>query len=512
MNATNAMFHLDTAARSVPEPVFLPDVLNNHIPAFLRATRPFLETDRDKIISNIEDLQRQASVYGTLLNRIDEIRSEVQSRHDAVHKAMVVYSSTLAPVRRLPVDVLRTVFREIQVSEWRTTPLLPLSQTLDFSQGPWTLSHVCGAWRDVVLSYPRLWSHIILRFRSTLRVVNLAEVYSRTLVAFEAMILRSEQCPLDIVFGLAMDYDKGMAEKVFAMIVEESHRWRTVKLLIPSYLLERLEVVRRRIPCLESLTLHTSQNNGVELPADIQSFFADAPRLQHITLPDVYGVSDFIFPLYITHLAAPIANVSNFGVYQSLVECHLAHRPGCNPDTSLLLHIFLPNVRRLFVTSLRILVHLCLPSLHDLTIASIEADVRRLGFLLGGDEILVQDTLLFTETVVSLEMDLWDDKYIFRALASDNFLPNLQHLCLFGFVMSSSQDIFTAMITSHRRHLRPVKVFCSGPADVESVNQQLAPIQQPGQHFVAVLRGEDETGSWRFGSFNLSNLDDAVDQ
>ncbi|SJK98652.1 uncharacterized protein ARMOST_01921 [Armillaria ostoyae] len=140
MNATNPMFHLDAAAQSVPEPVFPPDALNDHIPAILRATRPFLDTDRDWMISNVRDLQRQVSVYDALLNRIDEIRSEVQSRRDAVHKAVVVYSSTLAPVRRLPVDVLRTVFREIQVSLWNTT-----QTTLAFSQGPWTLSHVCGA-------------------------------------------------------------------------------------------------------------------------------------------------------------------------------------------------------------------------------------------------------------------------------------------------------------------------------------------------------------------------------
>ncbi|SJK98643.1 uncharacterized protein ARMOST_01912 [Armillaria ostoyae] len=527
MNATNAMFHLDAVARSVPAPVLPPDALTSDVSDIPRANRPFLDTDRVRIIPKIEDLRQQVSVYDTLLDRIDEIRSDVQSRRDAVHKAMAGYSSTLAPVRRLPVDVLRTVFREIQISEWRTTSW---PQTLlDFTQGPWTLSHVCGAWRDVVLSYPQLWSHIVLRFRP-LRVIKPPAPPRPMLVALKAMILRSEQCPLDIVFELDFSHvQKDMAEKVFAVILEVSHRWRTLELRISLDLLERLKVVRKRIPCLESLTLDTSETGGAELPEDIRSLFADAPRLQNITLPGTYGLGDFIFPLHITHIAAPVENVSNFGIYQSLVECHLeiAHRPSTNPDISLPLHIFLPNVRRLFVTSIRILEHLCLPSLNDLTIADSETDatiwqyvqavndffrrsrcsLTRLAFYSANDDkILIQDTLLFMDTVVCLEVDLsWDDRVIFNALASDKFLPNLQHLRLIGLmIMPSSQDFLTAMITSRRRHLRSVKVSCSAPDDVESVNRQLALIQQPGQHFISVLRGQDDR-SWQFGNFNLSN-------
>ncbi|KAK0220326.1 hypothetical protein IW262DRAFT_1383852, partial [Armillaria fumosa] len=430
MNVTDATFHLDAAARSVPQPVFPPDVLNSDISDILHATRPVLDTDRDWIIPNIEDLQRQVSVYDTLLNRIDGIRSEVQSRHDAVHKAMAVYSSTLAPIRRLPVDVLRTVFREIQVSECGTTSLLPLSQTLDFSQGPWTLSHVCGAWRDVVLSYPQLWSHIILHSQSPFSVINpLPGDYTlppsrHILVALKAIILRSQQCPLDIVFQLDLDHDMDMVKKVFAMILEVSHRWKTLDLRMSLDFLERLNVVRGRVPCLESLTLRSwdrLQDDRVELAEDIRSLFADAPCLRNITLRCTYDLSDLIFPLHITHLAAPVENVSNLGIYQSLVECHLETKygPSDNSNLSLPLYIFLPNVRHLFVTSLRILAHLCLPSLNDLSIAGMEVDVRRyvqvvndffrrsrcsltrLGFYPAYEDtqILVQDTLLFTETV-----------------------------------------------------------------------------------------------------------------
>ncbi|KAK0470514.1 hypothetical protein IW261DRAFT_1516363 [Armillaria novae-zelandiae] len=539
MNATNAMFHLDAAACSVPEPTFPPDALNSDISDILRATRPFLDTDRDWIIPNIEDLRRQVSVYDNLLNRIDEIRSMVQSRHDAVQKAMVVYSSTLAPVRRLPVDVLRIVFRKIQVSEWRTPSLLPLSHTPIFSQGPWTLSHICGAWRDVALSYPQLWSHIILRCRDpgSLKIHPFAR--SPPLVALKAMILHSEQCPLDIAFQIDLYHDMDITEKVFAMILEVSHRWRTLELRMSSNFLERLKVVRGRIPCLKSLTLDSGEAlraDRAELADDIRSLFTDAPCIRNITLPlhGIYDLGDFVFPLHITHLAAPVKNVANLGVYQSLVECHLEIRygPSNTSDISLPPHIFLPNVRRLFVISFQILAHLCLPSLNHLTIAALETHIpqytqvandflrrsqcslTRLAFYStdGDDQSLIEDSLVFMETVVCLEVDLLgDDNDIFNALTSDKFLPNLQHLRLFGSIAPSSQDLLTAIISSHRRHLRSVKISCSAD-EMESINQQLSQIQQPGQHFIAVQRQVCDTGSWQFGNFNLSNLDDAVDQ
>ncbi|KAG7448786.1 uncharacterized protein BT62DRAFT_1003500 [Guyanagaster necrorhizus] len=121
MDATDAILHLDAVARSIPKPVFPPDALNS------------------QIIPNIKVLQQQISVYDALLDRIDQVRSKMQSRRDAVYKSMVAYSSTLAPIRHLTNDVFRAVFREIQISLWWNKE--DRDQMLDFSQASWTLSH-----------------------------------------------------------------------------------------------------------------------------------------------------------------------------------------------------------------------------------------------------------------------------------------------------------------------------------------------------------------------------------
>ncbi|KAK0431171.1 uncharacterized protein EV420DRAFT_1773092 [Desarmillaria tabescens] len=540
----DVMLHLDAVARSIPEPVFPPEDLNSHVSGILRATRPLLDTDHDWIFPNIEVLQQQISVYDTLLDRIDEIRSGVQSRRDAVKKSLAAYASTLAPIRCLPSDVLRSVFREIQISQWRdTSPLILLGpkkvrRVLDFSQGPWTLSHVCSAWRDIVLSHPRLWSHIVLHFRGSLRLPE-RRSSSCTIDALKAMIHLSKQHPLHIVFELDRDGDEDLAVRALSVILKESCRWRTLQLRTFPHFLELFKVVRGKIPFLECCALHAIEMPGsgraADVPEDTQCLFADSPRLQRAILRGAYRLGDFTFPPHITHLATSANNASNLGIYRSLVECHLDVDQRDNRDISLPLKIHLPNVQRLFVTSLRILAHLSLPSLNNLTVyhtnTHIDANTRdvqivndfirrsrcslsKLVFRSSNidDQIFIRESLLFMDTLVFLEiMFLWIGA-TFDALTPVGFLPNLQHLRLFCYDIPSSQDTLIAMISSHSQNLRSVKIYCCDPEDADNISRHIAPLQKPGQHFIITHGPRDETSGLQFGKFTHSDLDAPVDQ
>ncbi|KAK0192856.1 hypothetical protein F5146DRAFT_1120594 [Armillaria mellea] len=457
----NPMFYLDEVARSIPEPLFPPDTLNSDVSDILRATRPFLDTDRDWIIPNTEGLQQQVSVYDTLLDRIDEVRSEVQTRRDAVHKSMASYSSILAPVRRLPFDVLKSVFHEMQILK-RQSYSGYSHEGLDLTHSPWALSHVCGAWRDIVLSYPQLWSHIALCLQSDWAVCRIGPTKTlhttrHMLVALEAIILRSDQCPLDIMLSRAVEgrnLDTGMTDKVFAMILEVSHRWRTLMVhWIPLDFIERLKVVRGRIPCLESLTWSTS--NGADLPEDIRIVFSDAPCLRKAILQGTCNLKNLLLSPHITHLAARVESVSNLGIYQSLVECHLELQPrhGIDSDTSL---IFLPNVQRLFVTSFPVLAHLCLPALNDLTITVVggnnqqaiqlmndflhrsRCDLTRLASYNRGNEILVHESLLSMDTLIPAKFAASTTFWFHNVFISISPYRTLSMAPLYAFVHESA--------------------------------------------------------------------------
>ncbi|KAK0449752.1 uncharacterized protein EV420DRAFT_1646745 [Desarmillaria tabescens] len=467
----------------------------------------------------------KVSVYDTLLDRIDEIK-------------------TKHPSDSLPSDVLRSIFREIQISQWQNAGKAKhKDEVLDFSQGPWVLSHVCGAWRDIVISYHQLWSHIILHFPyhsiGSLGERRFPPRHGYTIDALKVVIHHSERYPLEIEFNVDPGGDEDMAVEALSVIAEESYRWRTLKLHTFLRLLERLKVVRGRIPCLESFTLNASditQSGREDLLENTQRIFAEAPRLQKVTLRGPSGVGDLMLPLHITHLATYANNACNLGVYWSLVECHLMTRPRDDQDIrSLPLNIHLPNVRCLFVSSLRILAHLCLPSLNNLTVyhtnTHIDANTRdvqivndfirrsrcslsKLVFRSSNidDQIFIRESLLFMDTLVFLEiMFLWIGA-TFDALTPVGFLPNLQHLRLFCYDIPSSQDTLIAMISSHSQNLRSVKIYCCDPEDADNISRHIAPLQKPGQHFIITHGPRDETSGLQFGKFTHSDLDAPVDQ
>ncbi|KAK0203534.1 hypothetical protein DFS33DRAFT_1383780 [Desarmillaria ectypa] len=224
-----------------------------------------------------------------------------------------------------PIDVLQSVFRQIQISSYQQTFFRQsYPKATDFVEGPWTLSRVCGLWRDVVLSHPQLWSHIHLRCWSLRRRVHFPDPH-HMILALRTMILRSEPHRLDIVFERQKPMyscvsDPG-AFQAFPMILEQSHRWKNVLLDISLDLMQQLVVVLGKVSCLESLTLQ-ALCVGTNLPA-VRSVFIDAPRLQQVALYGTSRVSDFMFPPHITSLAGSLANPSNFEAYQFLVECHL---------------------------------------------------------------------------------------------------------------------------------------------------------------------------------------------
>ncbi|PBK90103.1 hypothetical protein ARMGADRAFT_1032688 [Armillaria gallica] len=285
INVKNSRRIFKRMAHSIPEPVLPPNSLNSQISGILRATRPFLDTDRDWILQNIE-----LSVYDALLKRIDEIRSEIQSHRDAVHKSMAAYSSTLARIRRLPSENFRTVFREVQNTQWCNMGV-----------------HGSSAMSHIVLQY---WPP------------HPTETLHHTVSALRAMIPRSAQYPLDIVFELQDDYKQFAAVQVFPMILEESYRWRSMVFKITLTLLEHMKVVREKIPCLESLTMKTAfipYSIRKELPEDIRNNLMICSTNASDSVHDVISVmNEFIYRSRCSLTSLFIHNPVSF--YQDFTE------------------------------------------------------------------------------------------------------------------------------------------------------------------------------------------------
>ncbi len=359
--AADASSYLEAFIRSIPEPVLPPEDDYSQVLGILRATRPLLDDNRDWILPNIALLEGQLPVYDTLIDRLYTALEVLETYRATIHRVSKDFSSTLAPIRRLPSDVLRSVFGETKsdLDGWGSSYDRP---TISFMQDTLTLGQVCASWRDIVVSSPELWSHIKIMFPS-LTVDNPGPS-----PFLKPTLTLSGQHPLDIRFMLDGDTSSGEAIEALSSLLRERHRWRSTSLQLSLDLLEQLRTASGKLACLESLTVKIPRpliDSRTSPPEDVSDVFIDAPNLRKVVLHRVIDRGSFAFPSQITHLATSFSATHNLHTYSLLEELHLEER---RDDNIAFLHrITLPKVRRLSVSSLKMLRHLCLPSLADLS-------------------------------------------------------------------------------------------------------------------------------------------------
>ncbi|KAJ7066305.1 hypothetical protein C8F01DRAFT_1122875 [Mycena amicta] len=105
--------------------------------------RAFLDPHRLQLTELDKEVHRLAQLLNEATNRRDELQGMITS-----HETLV------APMRRVPDDVLRVIFVHT-LPERRNT-------ALDSGEGPLLLSRVCKYWRELALTTPRLWASMHL--------------------------------------------------------------------------------------------------------------------------------------------------------------------------------------------------------------------------------------------------------------------------------------------------------------------------------------------------------------
>ena len=175
------------------------------------------------------------------------------------------HQSVLSPLRRLPTEILQTIFMEVDPAmrvhtRWRQT-----------SDLPWELAQVCRMWRESALSLSMLWKYLPL--------VQLKKSTSYTrmqLACLSELIRRSGEAPLDI-YLIAPNYDRS-THPIIDLLTQHSERWHTVSIESTPKTILGFGAVKGRLSSLKVLTLHTRHHT--EMPAI--EMFEDAPQLQAV--------------------------------------------------------------------------------------------------------------------------------------------------------------------------------------------------------------------------------------
>ncbi|PBK66683.1 hypothetical protein ARMSODRAFT_1086516 [Armillaria solidipes] len=300
----------------------------------LRQERPLVEDDNLWTLQSITAFSSDITAIKQGLRRLQNLAVAMRVELDEIAAARRRYRSILAPIRRLPQEVLLAIFslcRESYLGE----------DSLDPRKFPWFLGHVCHMWRDLVHSSPLLWSSVALMTRYTSHSIDMIRYH----------LERSGNVLLDVFIDGAFRC-RPLALKAVDCVYSHSYRWRSAELRM-----DEKRFMSRTFPCLQSLRLFYFSRS-------LNQRFLDAPALRNVVLrssPDTICLSP-----HITHVAylylLDVLDSRPLFAFPNLVECHVAQMKK-SPSTSTVHH---RSLRFLRIESPEILATLNFPALEYL--------------------------------------------------------------------------------------------------------------------------------------------------
>ncbi|KAL1745351.1 hypothetical protein HDZ31DRAFT_36560 [Schizophyllum fasciatum] len=224
---------------------------------FLReGVAPVLLEQRDFIARDTRGLEAQLHHIDVEITRLHALREQVGAQ-------LAFSCAMLAPVHRLPPELLAHIFIELAstyVDSWRTRIISS------------TVARVSATWRAVAYSIPEIWTNVSLRSAA-------ADDYPH----IDACVSASRTHPLHIYGEYASG--PGALESQLARLIPEAYRWKTLS-LSKYYMSELPRALICDLPCLERAILHpTLPPSHLDLgDPRMFDFLVAAPRLHHLDL------------------------------------------------------------------------------------------------------------------------------------------------------------------------------------------------------------------------------------
>lgn len=188
------------------------------------------------------------------LVRIDKDINDLRCRRVEVQRIVDDRKRVFSPVRRLPAETIC----EILLHALGHYTESPDSATLDSRIGPWAFGQVCGFWRKIVLSFPRIWSVLDIDTHWTEKLQSRStELPLREIEILPELLERSKELPLTI-HNFAGGKSGGPGAPFLEILLKHCCRWKKITLRVDSLTLQMLNSVKGKVPILETLLLYVS--------------------------------------------------------------------------------------------------------------------------------------------------------------------------------------------------------------------------------------------------------------
>ncbi|KAL0573952.1 nuclear GTP-binding protein nug1 [Marasmius crinis-equi] len=236
------------------------------------------QNDRQVIAQTIFDAEKELKEYGAQLRRanaeMDRLKSTImilQNQKKVAEKKIVKYRSLMAPVHRMPPEVMTEIFK-VCCEQNHLYVWFP-----GYSSRPpaaVTLSMVCGRWRALVLSLPSLWTSLDVTSFGSSPAPNGCR-------ALELCVERSQNNLLALNFS----HHGPESLQHFEVLAHSSHRWGRLELFVSPLTFQNpaIQNLREALPALEHLRL-AIQGGTTGLDNSFLRVFEVVPSLRSFCL------------------------------------------------------------------------------------------------------------------------------------------------------------------------------------------------------------------------------------
>ncbi|KAF5315591.1 hypothetical protein D9611_005056 [Ephemerocybe angulata] len=162
--------------------------------------RALAEEKRDKYKSEYEEWRKQLDAAQILVNVL-------KAKTDAAEMTMGLWSTMLAPIRCIPMEILTEIF--VLACDGDVLHLFPPEGVEAVRPTSHVLTHVCKYWRDVALRSPKVWSHWIVLHPASfdegaLQWDDLERFYGRNLARLEIKVPNNWSKSTQALFNAAL--------------------------------------------------------------------------------------------------------------------------------------------------------------------------------------------------------------------------------------------------------------------------------------------------------------------
>ncbi|KAL0072494.1 hypothetical protein AAF712_000257 [Marasmius tenuissimus] len=242
--------------------------------------------DRKTILQTIAEVEKELKGCTAEINKLKATMIALESRRTRLESAVTRYRTLLAPINRLPPEVLAETFKECCPWPGEYEELKPSEMPTQVA-----LSMVCAHWREVAVSSAALWSYFCVSMSWSMPEA----AFPRLLQMVQMFVSRSKQHPLSIYLSCTSER---FCPEIVELLVQNSHRWYDVELELSAQN-SRKPVFRKllgQLPSLEKLNLFCSAAGS--LSDEFMDVFSHAPSLRSLELNSSAVSERLLFPVH----------------------------------------------------------------------------------------------------------------------------------------------------------------------------------------------------------------------